>query len=307
MDKLKILFHVGAGNLDRPNRWGTPGLLFSKLATVLEGLGHDCFFLCHPDAVRPDTFHKKIVSKTAMRVPNFNPDVVFTWNGISEGDRQMVLLYGREKFIFAELGFFNHYSTCYFDTSGTNYLSMNTVEPISTDGVDYSIVERLKAKFQKPRKLNEKYIFVPLQDETDTQIKYLSPFKRMSELLQYVIDLYTYDPDIKIVYKQHPMARSAVPRHPKLVEVADDVHHYIPYAEKVIGVNSNVLLETFLYHDNILALGLGMATRRFGSEKERQAFIVNCLNKQIPQDKLGSPKAIKDSWLYKVALRSKCK
>jgi hypothetical protein len=297
---MKILFHVGVGNTDRPERWQAICMFFTKLARVFEKLGHDCLLYCHPRAVNKQFLYKKnVISANVSKLPNFEPDKIFTWNGISDGDQQIIKLYGREKFIFGELGFFDHYETCYFDLSGTNYTSMNMVEKLDNIEFDQKKFDGIVQKYKKPRLYKNRYVFVPLQDETDTQITKLSPFKTMDALLRYVLDIYNFDNGVKIVYKQHPRRPAKVPSHPKLVAVKENVHHYIPYAENVVGVNSTVMFETLLYHQRILTVGLGIASRRFENDLDRKKFILNCYNKQIRQAHLGNVEVIRNSWLYK--------
>lgn len=302
---MNILFHVGVGNTDRPSRWNAICMFYSKLATTFEKLGHNCLVYCHPHAVDRNHLYKNhVISATVSKLSNFEPDKIFTWNGISDGDQQIIKLYGRDKFVFAELGFFDHYETCYFDFSGTNYTSMNIIENLDDVVYEEDKFDKLVAKYKKPRLYDGRYVFVPLQDEQDTQITKLSPFKSMHELLSYTLDLLNYSPpDLKILYKQHPHKRAKVPSHPRLIEVNENVHHYLPYAESVIGVNSTVMFETMLYHQRILTVGLGIASRRFNSDLERKKFILNCYNKQVHQHDLNDVDVIKESWLYKSLMK----
>ena len=298
---MKILFHVAVGNTDRPSRWQAIGRFYTDLAESFETLGHDCFMVIHKSAVTDGIFEKnKVVNKVAkLKGHAFRPDVVFTWNGISDGDRQMIDLYGAEKFIYSELGFFDHYKTCYFDFSGTNFTSMNLVEDLSDVRYEQAAFDQLVENYQKDRLYEGRYIFVPLQDEGDTQITKLSPFKTMKAFLEYVLQLYAFDKDLKILFKKHPSAPCEVPEDDRLVEVFENVHHYLPYAENVVGVNSTVLFETLLYHQRILSVGLGIASRRFNSDEERKSFIMNCLAKQLYHTELADPKVIEKSWFYK--------
>ena len=296
---MNILFHCGVGNTDRPARWNAICSFFSDLARSLEALdNHNCLIYCHPAAVSKDIYKQHIISSTVNKI-EFVPDIIFTWNGISDGDQQMISLYGRDRFIFAELGFFDHYNTCYFDRSGTNYTSMSLVENLSSNDIDYNLYEKIKSLYVKPRLFDNRYVFVPLQDESDTQITKLSPFKTMYELLDYVLCLYNFDSDIKILYKQHPRKPSRVPIHNKLVSVSEDVHHYLPYADSVIGINSTVLFETLLYHQRLLTVGIGVASRRFNSDAARVNFINTCHKRQLRLTDLSKPDVIKRSWLYK--------
>lgn len=296
---MNILFHVAVGNTDRPARWNAICMFFSKLANVFEKLGHNCLVYCHPAAIDRKHIYKHNIVSAEVGPLNFKPDKIFTWNGISDGDQQMIKKYGRDKFIFGELGFFDHYETCYFDLAGTNYTSMNMTEPLEDVEFNEEQFQNLVSKYMRPKLIQGRYVFCPMQDETDTQITKLSPFKTMHEFLSYVVDIYNYDPDIKILYKQHPRKPANVPKHPKLIEVKENVHHYLPYAENVVGINSTVMFETLLYHQRMLTLGLGIASRRFETDLDRKKFILNCHAKQIHQTKLHDVEVVKNSWLYK--------
>ncbi len=299
---MKILFHVGVGNTDRPERWTAIGGFFNDLGSSLEALDHQCAYFCHSAATGYITSDRVTVSDDVYKLDDCEPDVVFTWNGISDGDKKMIELYGREKFIFAELGFFNHYQTCYFDACGTNYLSMNVTETLDNVETNKELFRKLQQRYKKPCAYDGDFIFVPLQDENDTQITKLSPFKTMYELLEYTLNIYN-DREIRILYKPHPSFSPRVPSHPKLQKVTGDVHSYIPYAETVVGINSTVLFETLLYHQRVITCGVGITSRRFLNDEEREKFIVNCYNKQLYQASLKDIDQVKKSWVYGEILR----
>lgn len=185
MKQLRILFHVAVGNKDRPERWRAVGEFYSQLATSLELLGHECYLTIHKKAVPSNLFHRSLVTNKVRKLEsiNFKPDYVFTWNGISPGDQEVRRLFSQSKFVFGELGFFDHYNTCYFDFSGTNFASMNMVEPVDKVEFQKEAYEALLNKNIRERIFTERYIFLPLQDENDTQIKTLSIFKTMDSLL----------------------------------------------------------------------------------------------------------------------------
>lgn len=295
---MNFLFHVGVGNKDRPERWEGVCHNFSNLANSLEKLGHNCIMFCHSKAKNDHIYHNFIISDIIYKI-DYKPDYIVTWNGISEGDQEMRSLYPNTKFIYCELGFFDHYNTCYFDLSGTNATSMNVVERVDNTKHDQDVFNNLVKKYKKSRLFKDRYIFVPFQDERDTQITKNSSIKSMSNLIDYVINLYAYDDNIKILYKQHPHAPAKINSNSKLIEVKEDVHHYIPYAENVIGINSTVLFETLLYHQRLLSIGLGIASRRFETKIEREKWILNCYNKQINSNQLMDIDVIENSWIYK--------
>jgi len=295
---MNILFHAGVGNTDRPRRWNFVANTWLTFANTLSSiLDCRCCLYVHPAAIGklPSTKIKTIVSSEVGEI-DYNPDIIFTWNGISDGDQQIIQKYGREKFFFAELGFFDHYKTLYFDRSGTNSKSMNIVESVDHVILDDVLQTQMISKYKKPQIFKDKYIFVPLQDERDTQITHNSPIKTMYELLNYVLTLYN-GYDIPILYKQHPSARSRVPEHNNLIEVSENVHHYLPYAEKVIGINSTVLFETLLYHSRLLSFGLGIPSRKFNDDIERIKFVQHCYAKQLNFSDLSNIQIMQNSWI----------
>lgn len=304
---MKILLHCGVGNHDRPSRWWGVCVILSNLARSLEALGHECLMYCHPDA-RADSIYKNHTLSREVDVRElasiddcFAPDVVITWNGASEGDQLIVDYFGRSKCVFGELGFFDHYETVYFDFSGTNCKSMNLVEPLPC-AVDSTGYWRLRAKYnEKPaRPKGEKYVFVAMQDESDTNITQWSPFSTMNDLLAWVCDVTTgLSKDLKILYKKHPKAPCNITiEDPRLEEVFGNVHAYMPDAQWVFGCNSTVLFECLLYHERVITAGLGLSSRPFKSDAQRHAYVVNCHNKQIHQTHLANPDHISKTWFY---------
>lgn len=306
---MRILFHVGVGNEDRPKRWSGVNCILSNLARSLESLGHECLVWCHKEAKHELSYsnivYSKDINKKIKFVSRFNPDWVFTWNGSSEGDKKIVKHFGIDKMIFGELGFFDHYKTAYFDFSGTNSNS----EVLYEDMLDYdnNIISNLVKKYKKPRLCNHDYLFIPLQDENDTQVVCHSPIKRMEDLLSFVEQKYKnlLKNNIKVLYKKHPQYRLPIRSRVNFIEVFEDVHHYIPYAKQVIGINSTVLFETLLYHKNIISFGHGLCSRKIQNDIDRKKFVSHCYRKQLYFDDLSSKEVVKKSYFYKRMLNNK--
>lgn len=298
---MRILFHVGVGNKDRPERWSFVNGLFSDLARTFENLGHESLVWYHNSAMCSNIYKDHIssvnISDKINYVKEFDPNWVFTWNGASEGDQLIIQNFGKDKMIFGELGFFDHYKTCHFDFHGVNAMSGNRFEELNGN-YDYSILDNLVLKYKKPRIFKEDFVFVPLQDERDTNITVYSSIKKMEELLDYVEERWK-DKNIKVLYKKHPQHKMNIKPRKNFIEVSGDVHSYIPYANEVIGINSTVLFETLLYHNNMIALGEGMMKRSLNSEKDRKNFIIHCFNKQFFWSELRDINKIKNSYLYK--------
>jgi hypothetical protein len=296
---MKILFHVGVGNLDRPYRWSFINGLYSNLAKTFESLGHECLVWCHNDAyssIYKNNIKSVGVSGNELAIAKtFNPDWVFTWNGNSEGDKLIINEFGRDKMVFGELGFFDHYTTVFFDFKGVNGDSENLdIELLPFNELVYS---EIRNKHQKNRLYSGDFIFVPLQDEQDTNITQHSPIKKMDDLLQYVEDNIVLDAGVKVLFKQHPKARCQLKSRTNFIEVTEDVHHYIPYAKQIIGINSTVLLESLIYTNNVITLGKGITSRVFG-EGENKQYITHLKSKQFYWGELNNVETIRNSYFY---------
>lgn len=297
---MKILFHVGVGNLDRPNRWQFVNVLFSNLANTMTKLGNECLVWTHR-AAGASTYINQISSNTVDGVNlenalSFEPDWVFTWNGSSEGDKLIESNFGHDKMVYGELGFFNHYNTLYFDFEGVNSKSENLTEPL--EPFDEDIYNQIKKQYVKEPLFNGRFIFVVLQDESDTNITMYSPIKKMDEVLQYVQDNVKLDDGVKVLFKKHPKAPCIVKTRENFIEVTQNVHHYLPYAEKVIGVNSTVLLEALIYHNNVISLGKGITNRNFTGDEHKQ-YITHVFKKQFNMSDMTNVDIIKSSRFYK--------
>lgn len=304
--QLKILIHCGTGNTDRPQRWTTINKIFTDLGTSLSTLGHEVYMMIDPKSEIPrlescpiNTLTTDVVDEDWITL--INPDCGITWNGNSIGDRVFAELIGKDKMIYAELGFFGHYDkTCYFDRCGVNtrHSIIGTNFSHIRNDDDVAVCEEIKTKFIKPRIWDVPYIFVPLQDENDTQIVQYSPFKTMDEFLHHVFDVFRFDTR-DILYKMHPRAKTAITLdHPRVHAVADDVHHYLPYADYVFGLNSTVMVETLIYHNRLITYGCGISSRHFSNDNDRQAFISEMYRRQMNWEDLKFPDRVKSSYLY---------
>lgn len=197
--------------------------------------------------------------------------------------------------IFGELGFFDHYNTLYFDFKGVNGNSENLTEDLNEYNPEkYDMLVR---KYHQRRLIGEPFIFVPLQDETDTQITHFSPFKKMQDLLDHVCSMYK-DSDIKILYKKHPKVDCNIVPGRNCVEVKENIHHYLPYAEKVIGINSTALLEALIYHNRVITLGKGITSRDLPENLHRR-YVTHLEGKQFLWSDMGDVNKVKRSYFYK--------
>lgn len=120
----------------------------------------------------------------------------------------------------------------------------------------------IKQKFIKKASPNvilpSKYIFVPLQVNTDTQILVHSDFKDMQEFISLVEkEFYSFESNIGLVFKIHPMEKGIVNYKfdSKSIVVDIDTNELIKNSECVVTINSTVGFEAIMKHKKVLVLG----------------------------------------------------
>ncbi len=111
-------------------------------------------------------------------------------------------------------------------------------------------------------KTPKKYLFVPLQVNTDTQILVHSPFTDIQSFITFVENTYlklpqTIQAEYRLVFKVHPMELSVqhYQFHPNSLVLNSDTHALIQDAALVITINSTVGFEALALHKKVLVLG----------------------------------------------------
>lgn len=155
------------------------------------------------------------------------------------------------------------------------FLSLNLVGQlfklnVSLKNKHYSFVNYAKLFFsqfftKKTRlstKIPKKYIFIPLQVNTDTQILVHSPFTDIQSFITFVEDAYFNLPafvqtEYQLVFKIHPMELGVQDYqfHPKSLVLNADTHTLIHHAALVITINSTVGFEALALYKKVLVLG----------------------------------------------------
>ncbi|WP_018984347.1 capsular polysaccharide export protein, LipB/KpsS family [Salinimonas chungwhensis] len=213
------------------------------------------------------------VVKSAALIDEANADVVGVWNGQklpSSAIAEAAKILGKE-IVYFENGLLPHTTTC--DWSGVNclnslprigefYLQFYDQKPLPQELVARKPV-RDKAEGLSSDSLPKRYIFVPFQVETDSQIISNSPWIRnMRQLYWHISNVLEQvnDPHLYVVIKEHP---SEPVRH-------DNLHHQnkrilfanqcntqklIEQACAVMTINSTVGLEALLLGKPVIVLG----------------------------------------------------
>lgn len=338
---MKILLTVAASFEDLELRYGHVTKTYSYLYQGLRGLGYDVYFYIHESAKHRRLKGLTYTTHKDIAFPDFvekiRPDVAFIWGGRRQED-QLTKKVLRDcnpsvRLIFSELGWFPQRDNVYFDDLGTN------AEARISRWSDSKLENSQRAAFLKLRKKilrtdlslpfykrvpdfyieppdQNKYVFVPLQDESDTNITESSPFAKMEEFVRWLSSSY---PEAKFLVRPHP--RAPVEGLPDLSNVT-----YQPANETlfsrfdeiglVLGINSTVLLQSAMHNKSVIAVGDGIAsfggcvekidvnqppaslwdfTLERGAALDRLAFLL--IGRQIHEKKLKSSSFLKRSYL----------
>lgn len=327
------IFTIGVGVDDRPQRWLGICSIYAELARGLIALGHYVEFIVNPLALDREALnglpaevgdHETLRSRLENKVFDF----AFIWGGRIEPDkitREIIDMQGITC-IFSELGWFPQQGTVYFDLWGTN-------SKISRDQLSQlSFWQKLKFYITCRKFANAQYgrgpfwyykklgpsplrVFVPLQDETDTNITEDSPFSRMDDLISFLSR--TYPEDIFVV-RLHPRAEPPfIGDYPNVYfqDVAVNPVKALKDFDLVIGINSTLLTEAAFLRHRVACFGNGLAklyeltavldTKRPPTRLQDivdpglriEAFNYLWTVKQLTQDKLSDPKYLRSTYL----------
>jgi hypothetical protein len=264
-----IVFTLALGITDRPKRWHTPGKFFVQVGDMFEAHGIDCYYFAHPDVKL-----KWIDNRTSWRIESaselerimrpLNPGYLFVWNGNFGSDRETVKVAHElgAKPVFGEIGWFPQADTMYFDFEGTNFRSSIRGIDLSQVDVDVRIgswIDTYTRDHAGEGISDAGYLFVPLQDEQDTNITDASPYRRMND---FVRDLSARFPSERIVVRRHPRFMEVELDTYDNVEYRNDgnLYDWLSAAKGVVGINSTVLLESLLYDKPVYTVGQGLAS-----------------------------------------------
>lgn len=120
------------------------------------------------------------------------------------------------------------------------------------------IKQKFGKKISQDIKLPTKYIFAPLQVNTDTQLLIHSDFKDMQEFISLVErEFYSLKSNIGLVFKIHPMEKGIVEYKfdSRSLVVDSDTNELVKNSECVVTINSTVGFEAIEKHKKVLVLG----------------------------------------------------
>lgn len=202
-----------------------------------------------------------------------SPDALVVWNGASRHCQLMLALAPKDtRTFFVENGLLPDTTT--LDPKGVNY--RNSVPRDANFYLAYanrvSITEDVSRPVRlvprKPRsagsnpiKLPERFIFIPFQDDRDTQVRLFSPWIRNMRELFALGECIAHETDWVVVFKEHPSSRENYPDlHQRCNEKiffanGNPTQQLIEASSLVITINSTVGIESLLLNKPLLTVG----------------------------------------------------
>lgn len=340
---MSILFTLGLYQTRKPERWQSKHKVFFYLSQSLRSLGIDSCFLCNPASVK-----ERFIESEAEYFFEGEKDLVqlldeknithlVIWGGRTDADERIRKEVGdRVRVIYGEYGWFPQSQHCYFSPNGTN-----ADADLWNEGLAEHKLDRRRFLFARRKLLFsmlgwrgmvsppeffrqcffdvQKKIFVPLQDEQDTNIVLSSPVKTMSAFVEGLSSTY---PDQKFLVRAHPRAHyESLPELPNVEYQSPAVNPFKSYKEYggVLGINSTMLLQFALLGLPVAGIGEGVASHSgvytdldwydlpqdislLGSDPDAAAKVVDYMLrvKQVNLPDLRSPKYVKQSYIYRL-------
>ncbi|WP_444939374.1 capsular polysaccharide export protein, LipB/KpsS family [Microbulbifer sp. JMSA002] len=191
-------------------------------------------------------------------------DYIYLWNGNFSYQANFIKLAKKLclNLKYVEVAWFDQNNTYYVDPKGVNANSIIA-------GNAHTISENYLTKGQEFCKnykdlkfsgcsISDSYILVPMQVESDSNIRLYSSYKSMSEFID---DLSTWLPEnVEVRVRRHP--KSAMPEFslPRNFSWSQESNLFedIAGAKCVVGINSTVLLQSLALGKPVIAMGQGV-------------------------------------------------
>jgi hypothetical protein len=204
---------------------------------------------------------------------NLNPSHIVVWNGdFNDSKRgfQVKLIslikstFPNIKFVYCEHGWLPQKQTFSIDSAGSNGSSSFAKATSFPMNIDLSPVRNKRSHYERAAdKPNvDNFIYMPLQLNTDTQIKMHSPFfKDMKDFILHIASIF---PDKQLVVKGHP--KDLVQNHIRYNQICNSLYNvkyvsdqnnigYCKYADCVIAINSTAVNEALIFQKPVMTYG----------------------------------------------------
>ena len=203
------------------------------------------------------------------------PQALVFWNGSHRYCRLLAALAPEGcKTFFFENGLLP--STTTLDEHGVNYLNSvpreaefyrNYPYPVGQDSAPAVLIPRKpRTEGPAPIELPQQFIFIPFQDDRDSQVRLFSPWVRNMRELFALGERLVEQTGATVVFKEHPSSREVYPdlharTHERLLFAnGNPTQQLIEASQFVITLNSTVGLESRLLGKPVLTLGQAFFT-----------------------------------------------
>lgn len=197
---------------------------------------------------------------------DMNPDLLIIWNGYFNYHHGAVkLLKKKYRTAIMEMGWFPQKESSYILDSIAPVSRLSSIpyipylKGVAKSSKNQELLEATRSKYDiflpEGLSLPEKYYFIPMQLDYDTQIVESSPvFKTMNSFIYYVKN--TLKDRTPVIIRNHPIEEGAI--RPDIVHNFTEICSSIQLAVNsscVIGVNSTVLAESILFQKRVFISG----------------------------------------------------
>lgn len=244
-------------------------LTLQRLRLGLLALGIEMDFAVHPDVpgmgteastarvhlIEDDRALEAVLQKES-------PDHILVWNGLRAPEFCADIKARGIGMIFCELGWFPQGRAIFLDMDGVAGKSSIRAFTLPDEPPGRAFLDwksgYMNGLETSPCDTGE-YVFVPLQLESDSNIRLFSPFAKMRD---FIADVASRLPGQRIVVRPHPLCPSPETVVLPGVEYRADgnLHQWLAHAKAVVGINSTVLIEAMLYERPIFSYGVGIAS-----------------------------------------------
>lgn len=209
-------------------------------------------------------------SSIKHKVKKDNVDTILMWNGSHRYHRLISFLYQNKlRLVYFENGLLPNTTTC--DFKGVNYLNsvprdkafyldLYSKYKVDSRALDKTLIPRKTKKESEEVELPKEFVFVPFQDDRDTQIRSFSPiFKDMRDLYEFISKNLSSSENVFVI-KEHPSSKidySDLHYRDKNIIFANGnlTQELIHKSKAVLTVNSTVGLESILLGAYVITVG----------------------------------------------------
>lgn len=237
------------------------------LSLLLQSAGHSVkVFISHPGGCPDDgvpIIHTNWPNFDFASIDHMSPDLLIIWNGYFDYHHAAVkILKTKYRTSIIEMGWFPQRTNSYIaeDLAQSSKIAKILYEPeVAKSDKNQEMLIKIRSSYNTDLPegvdLPERFFFIPMQLDHDTQIVYTSNiFKTMNSFIHWVKR--NLKERIPVIIRNHPLEVNA--ERPNIAHNFTEVSPSLPLAVRssvVIGINSTMLSEVLLFHKRVHIAG----------------------------------------------------